>query len=100
MQGKPLFQRPSDGASITIFVDGQPLKARPNDSVAAAVATAGLDRTRTSPITDEPRAAYCMMGVCFECLMIVDGQPSQQTCQILVREGMKVECQIGWRPLS
>ena len=34
---------------------------------------AGLGYTRTSPITDEKRAPYCMMGVCFECLMVIDG---------------------------
>jgi hypothetical protein len=36
-----------------------------------------------------------MMGVCFECLAVVDGVTSQQTCLVEVKEGMKVERQHG-----
>jgi hypothetical protein len=38
-----------------------------------------------------------MMGVCFECLMVIDGVENRQGCLILVREGMRVERQRGAR---
>ena len=40
-----------------------------------------------------------MMGVCFECLMEIDGQPSRQSCLVTVREGMRVHTQDGARTL-
>jgi sarcosine oxidase subunit alpha len=37
------------------------------------------------------------MGVCFDCLVTVDGVGSRQGCLVPVREGMMVETQIGRR---
>ena len=37
------------------------------------------------------------MGVCFDCLVTVDGVGSRQGCLIPVRDGMKVETQLGRR---
>jgi predicted molibdopterin-dependent oxidoreductase YjgC len=31
------------------------------------------------------------MGVCFECLVMVDGQPGQRACLVPVRPGMQVK---------
>jgi predicted molibdopterin-dependent oxidoreductase YjgC len=36
-----------------------------------------------------------MMGVCFECLVTIDGEPSRQACLVAVREGMQVSPQHG-----
>lgn len=41
------------------------------------------------------RGPYCHMGVCYECLMEIDGVPNQQSCLIPVREGMSVKRQSG-----
>ena len=38
---------------------------------------------------------FCMMGVCYECLMTIDGVGNQRGCQTLVSQGMRVERQIG-----
>jgi sarcosine oxidase subunit alpha len=38
-----------------------------------------------------------MMGVCFECLVTVDGMGSRQACLVPVRAGMVVETQHGAR---
>jgi hypothetical protein len=38
-----------------------------------------------------------MMGVCFECLAIVDGIASTQTCLVQAQPGMRVERQHGRR---
>ncbi|WP_419525505.1 2Fe-2S iron-sulfur cluster-binding protein [Bilophila wadsworthia] len=34
------------------------------------------------------------MGVCFECLMEIDGEPDVQSCLVTVREGMVVRRQL------
>jgi hypothetical protein len=50
---------------------------------------------RNTPVTDSPRLPYCMMGICFDCLMTIDGVPNQQACQLEVRENMTIEVQQG-----
>ena len=37
-----------------------------------------------------PRGLYCGMGVCFECLVIVDGVPNTRACMTWVRDGMEI----------
>jgi len=85
------------GATITLKVDGRAIRARIGDTVAAAMLAAGIDRCRTTPVSGAPRAPYCLMGVCFECLVTVDGVGSRQGCLVPVREGMQVETQQGKR---
>ena len=87
------------GEMVTVEVEGQPLQVPANASAAAAALLAGLTSTRTSPVSGEPRAPYCMMGVCFDCLMVIDDEPSQQACMVTVREGMRIRRQEGPREL-
>ena len=52
----------------------------------------GLGRSaeRVTPVLASARAPFCMMGVCFECLVTIDGMGSRQACLVEVREGMRV----------
>ena len=93
-----MFKRLGDtGATILLKVDGRPIRARAGDTVAAAMLAAGVDRFRTTPVSEQPRAPYCLMGVCFDCLVTVDGVGSRQACLVPVHEGMAVETQLGKR---
>ena len=93
-----MFQRVGkSGGDVVISVDGARVTAQAGDSVAAALLAAGLSPTRTTPVSGAPRAPYCMMGVCFECLVTVDDIGNRQGCLIPVREGMRVETQKGKR---
>lgn len=71
------------------------MTARPGDTVAAALLAAGVARFRATPPSGAPRGPWCLMGVCFECLVEIDGHPSRQACQTLVVEGMRVRRQLG-----
>lgn len=82
---------------ITVYVEGKPVSVHPQDSAAAAALKAGLTHTRLSPVSGEQRAPYCMMGVCFECLMVIDGVPSRQACMVRVHPGMRIERQTETR---
>jgi len=83
--------------TVSLKVDGRPIEARAGDTVASAMLAAGIDRFRTTPVTEAPRAPYCLMGVCFDCLVTIDGVGSRQACLVPVREGMAVETQLGKR---
>lgn len=97
-----MFKRLPDapGETVTITVDGRRVEARAGDSVAAALLGAGFTACRTTPVSGAPRAPYCMMGVCFDCLVTVDGVGNRQGCLVAVRHGMAVATQRGKRELG
>ena len=80
---------------VEIQVDGVSSRVREGESVAAALLASGMRSCRTSPVSGAPRAPYCMMGVCFECLVEIDGVPNRQSCQIPVEDGMQIRRQQG-----
>ena len=80
-------------ATVTIDVDGATVAARDGDSVAAALLDAGIVPFRTTPISGAPRAPLCMMGICFDCLVEIDGVANRQACMVTVRAGMRVRLQ-------
>jgi sarcosine oxidase subunit alpha len=97
-----MFRRLPDDPrpAVTIDLDGEAIAARDGDTVAAAVLSAGAGHTRTTPVSGQPRLPYCMMGVCFDCLMEIDGVPNRQACMVRVRDGMKVRRQSGARDVT
>ncbi|WP_222106184.1 (2Fe-2S)-binding protein [Catellatospora sichuanensis] len=74
----------------TIMVDGEPVTAHPGESLATALLAAGR-RTTGETTSGAGKAPYCNMGVCFECVVTVDGQPFQRSCLIRVRPGLIVQ---------
>lgn len=98
-----MFQRlqlEPGSATVMLVIDGNRVQARDGDTVAAAMLAAGVDYCRTTPVSGASRAPYCMMGVCFDCLVTVDGVGNRQGCLVRVREGMHVELQYGKRELG
>jgi Uncharacterized anaerobic dehydrogenase len=89
-----------DGVAVSVTIDGEPFAAREGDSVAAALLASGRTACRTTPVSGAPRGPYCMMGVCFDCLVVVDGAGNRQGCLVRVAEGMAIETQRGKRELG
>lgn len=90
----------SRGVAVEIVVDGFPVLAFEGESVAAALLAAGRRALRITARQGEPRGIYCGIGVCFDCVMTIDGRPNVRTCQTAVRAGMRIESQKGdgvWR---
>lgn len=99
MANQSLF-KPRDAAAVrTVAVefDGRRLQVPANGSVAAALLASGVSRFRSTPVSGAPRAPYCMMGACFECLVEIDGVASRQACMVPVCAGMVVRSQEGAR---
>ncbi|AJY15179.1 MULTISPECIES: (2Fe-2S)-binding protein [Burkholderia] len=93
--------KPLDAAAATVEIrfNDAPLRVPAGVSVAAALLAAGVQRFRATPVSHAPRAPYCMMGACFECLVEIDGVPARQSCMVDVRDGMCVRTQEGARDL-
>lgn len=85
-----MFKRRSSGATVEFLLDGVATQACEGDSIAAAILASDVPVTRESLVSGNPRAPYCMMGVCFECLVEVDGIGYQQACMLQVDEGISV----------
>jgi predicted molibdopterin-dependent oxidoreductase YjgC len=92
-----MFKQLSDitEETIDVYLNGQKIQTSNNITVAALCMTQGLRFTRTTAISNTKRAPFCMMGVCYECLMVIDGKANQRACAITVKKGMKIETQVG-----
>ena len=53
-------------------------------------------RRHRAPVAGATRGVFCGMGVCFDCLVVIDGEPSRRACVTFAREGMRVETQVGF----
>jgi predicted molibdopterin-dependent oxidoreductase YjgC len=97
MRTEPVFRVMESPArkEVEIFFEEQPFAVPAGISVASALLLIGAEYTRRSPVTNAKRAPYCMMGVCFECLVEIDGHFSQQGCLVEVRAGMRISRQSG-----
>ena len=82
------------GPEVAITVDGRPRTARLGESVAAAL-MADDDLELRTTAGGEPRGLFCGIGVCFDCLVIVDGVPSTRACITWVADGMVIDRQRG-----
>ena len=75
-------------STVTITFAGRTLQARDGQSVAAALTAAGVRAWRTTRRGARPRGLFCGIGVCFDCLLTIDGRPAQRACLVPVRDGM------------
>jgi predicted molibdopterin-dependent oxidoreductase YjgC len=78
------------GAPFIMEVDGAALETFPGETVAAALIAAGRRVLRRTERGTAPRGVYCGIGLCFDCLVTVDGRARVRACQTPVRPGMRV----------
>ncbi len=76
--------------TVGVVIDGRLYRAAAGDTVAAALLSAGIDVFRLTPRHGAGRGVHCGMGVCFDCLVEIDGRPNRQACLTPVREGMAI----------
>lgn len=91
-------ERPTE--TVPIEVNGEQINVSRELTVAAALLMTGVHTFRHTPVSGQPRGPLCMMGVCFECLVVIDGVPNQQSCMRQVEPGMRVCLQEGARDLK
>lgn len=84
----PEIQR---GELVSIMVDGKEIEAYRGETVAAAMLAAGIRTFNLSLHSKKPRSLYCGMGVCYECLVTINGVHAQRACVTYVQDGMKIE---------
>jgi hypothetical protein len=74
-------------ATSEITFEGRPIPVAPGQSVGAALVAAGITSWRTTRVNGKPRGLFCGIGVCFDCLVTVNGRPSLRACMVEARAG-------------
>ncbi len=79
------------GTPVTIKINGHPCRAFTHESVHAALLAKGHMTLRRHPKTKQPRGIFCGMGICYECLVTINGKPEQRACMRRVEDRMEIE---------
>jgi sarcosine oxidase subunit alpha len=75
--------------TVVLSVDGVSVEMPAGSMVSAAILKTGVYTFRRSA-TGEPRGPLCGMGICFECRVVIDGEPHCRSCQTVCKDGMDV----------
>jgi predicted molibdopterin-dependent oxidoreductase YjgC len=81
--------------SFMITFDGGEIACREGWTIGAALTAAGVRSWRTTRFGGRPRGLFCGIGVCFDCLVTVNGRPSVRACLAAARPGDVVRTQEG-----
>lgn len=92
----PSFAGEGGRATLNFRFEGRVIAACEGQSVAAALIAAGIRSWRIDE-SGLHKGALCCIGYCFECRCRIDGEADRRACLTEVREGMRVERQIGLR---
>ena len=87
------------GEPVRFFFDAKPVEGYEGESLAAALTAAGILGLRRTK-NGAPRGIFCGMGVCFDCLVAVDGRPGQRACLTKVEAGLRVQSQPHARAIA
>ena len=78
------------GKRVSLLVDGEPIEAHLGETIGSALLAAGRRRLRQTPHTDLPRGLFCGMGICYDCLVTVNGKAGVRACSTPVEDGMTI----------
>jgi predicted molibdopterin-dependent oxidoreductase YjgC len=92
-----VFRREGGGLSGRFSFEGQVVEFADGDSVAAALLAHGVAVFRETAESGAARGPFCLMGVCFDCLVEIDGVGSRQACLVAAAQGMVVRRMRGAR---
>jgi len=81
----------NDNKEIKFTYNGQDYSAREGDSIATALFENDIRVNRKTFGKQNPRGSFCFMGVCFECLVKVNGKSGVQGCKHKVEESMEIK---------
>ena len=89
-RSRRLTQNVERGRAIQLRIDGQLVPAYEGETIAAALLAAGRRVLRHAEPKGDPRGIFCGIGVCFDCLVRVDGTRNVRACLTPVHDGMQV----------
>ena len=85
--------RPAEPTPVTITVNGEPTIGVAGQSIAGVILAGGTLGFRRTSVTGRPRGVFCGIGVCYDCLVEVNGQRDVRACQRRAADGDVVRSQ-------
>jgi len=79
------------GKPFKITVDGELFSAFPGETLATILLTSGKIATRKTLKDQNLRGYYCGMGVCSECVLMIEDGFEVRACQTLAKPNLKVK---------
>lgn len=79
------------GKPLSVTVNGQQVEAYAGESIAAVLTAANFRTIRRTFGGKAPRGVFCGMGICFDCLVTVDGVPNLRACHTQVHDGAAIQ---------
>ena len=80
---------------IRVALDGVAISAVEGQSVGALLLENNQRSTRDTRFHEQPRGMFCGIGICFDCLITINGVMNQRACVTNVEDGMSIETQHG-----
>ncbi len=87
MTSKTIF---GNGRKVRIILDGQTIEALAGETVAGTLLRNGIEGFSAHPVQPKTSEPFCMMGICHECAVEIDGKANRQACLTPVRDGMVI----------
>jgi hypothetical protein len=79
----------------TFTFDDQDITFITGQTIGAALISSGIYCWRTTRRRARPRGIFCGIGVCYDCLITIEGLPNQRACLVPARSHMSVTSQAG-----
>jgi predicted molibdopterin-dependent oxidoreductase YjgC len=87
----PIAPHPVPPVAITI--DGETLVGVQGQTIAGIALANDRPTWRRTSVAGRPRGLFCGIGICFDCLVTVNGQRDVRACQRRARDGDQVTSQ-------
>ena len=85
--------RPTVSDAITITLDDRRITGRTGQTIAGMMLAAGVQQWRRTTVQGAPRGVFCGIGVCFDCIVTVNGLRDVRACLRRARDGDVVAAQ-------
>ncbi|MGW2094989.1 (2Fe-2S)-binding protein [Promicromonospora sukumoe] len=94
--------RPGPDRPLTVWVDGEAVTGTAGQTIAGVLLGAGRRQWRTTHQDGAPRGVFCGIGVCFDCVVEVNGLRDVRAClrraqdgDVVVRQGGPAAVAVG-----
>lgn len=89
----PILGKSKYKKKVKIYFNGKRLEAYEGEMIAAALIANGIKVFRYTKRENKPRGVFCDIGICTDCVMVVNKVPNITTCITPVRDGLRIETQ-------
>lgn len=79
--------RPHETTPVTVTVDGHEVTGVAGQSIAGVIMAGDQLELRRTAVGDRPRGVFCGIGVCFDCIVEVNGVQDVRACQRKAHDG-------------